>query len=99
MDHGVHIFVEFFERFPDNQQYFPKFQGVPISKINVSVSNVLTSHQFIEYLPTHTQQFPAVRIHALNLISMFDKTISMFELEGGMEEIGKRVLSKSDAFL
>uniref|UniRef100_A0A336LZX5 CSON006201 protein n=1 Tax=Culicoides sonorensis TaxID=179676 RepID=A0A336LZX5_CULSO len=68
MDHGVHIFVEFFERFPDNQQYFPKFQGVPISKIN---------------------QFPAVRIHALNLISMFDKTISMFELEGGMEEIAR----------
>ncbi|XP_063706042.1 globin CTT-Z-like [Culicoides brevitarsis] len=68
MDHGVHIFVEFFERFPDNQKYFPKFEGVPISEIN---------------------QFPAVRIHALNLISMFDKTISMFELKGGMEEIAR----------
>lgn len=25
----------------------------------------------------------------MNLISMFDKTISIFELEGGMEEIGR----------
>lgn len=45
MDHGVHIFVEFFERFPDNQKHFPKFQGVPISKINVSVISLSFSFQ------------------------------------------------------
>lgn len=51
MDHGVHIFVEFFERFPDNQKYFPKFQGVPISKINV---RIVLSHQKVNKLNRKT---------------------------------------------